>query len=164
MSNVWRNYKSFSNAWLRSALKLKLRDTYAQNWQSDVNKSTQCINYRIFKNLVGLECYLIKLPSPHRIALTKFRCANHRLPIVMGRYKGIERQNRTCNLCNLNKLGDEFHYLFECQKLEKLRQKYIKPYFRIRPNTLKMNQLFNEGSMTQLTNLAKFTVEILKLH
>ena len=100
----------------------------------------------------------------HRIALTKFRCGNHRLPVVTGRFNGIERQNRICTLCNLNKIGDEFHYLFECPKLESNRKKYIKAYYRIRPNTFKMCQLFNSESSKELLNLAKFAKEIMKLH
>ena len=32
---------------------------------------------------------------------------------------------RICKLCNLNKIGDEFHYLFECPKMESNRKKHI---------------------------------------
>ena len=43
-----------------------------------------------------------------------FRCLNHRLPIERGRFWGIERDDRICDICNKNQLGDEYHYLFNC--------------------------------------------------
>ena len=116
MSHVWQDYAKLNSSWFKPAIKLRLSDSYLQVWQSKINDSTQCINYRIFKTDVCLDQYLIKLPLSCRIALTKFRCGNHRLPVVTGRFNGIERQNRICTLCNLNKIGDEFHYLFECPK------------------------------------------------
>ena len=164
MSNVWQDYAKLNSSWFKSAVKLRISDSYLQNWQSKINDSTQCINYRIFKTDICLDKYLIKLPLSCRIALTKFRCGNHRLPVVTGRFNGIERQNRICTLCNLNKIGDEFHYLFECPKIESNRKKYIKAYYRIRPNTFKMCQLFNSESSKELLNLAKFAKEIMKLH
>ena len=36
------------------------------------------------------------------------------MPIVIGRHKNIPRNERFCNLCNKNQIGDEFHYLFQC--------------------------------------------------
>ena len=164
MSHVWQDYAKLNSSWFKPAIKLRLSDSYLQVWQSKINDSTQCINYRIFKTDVCLDQYLIKLPLSCRIALTKFRCGNHRLPVVTGRFNGIERQNRICTLCNLNKIGDEFHYLFECPKIESNRKKYIKAYYRIRPNTFKMCQLFNSESSKELLNLAKFAKEIMKLH
>ena len=34
-------------------------------------------------------------------------------PIEQGRYENIERQNRTCKLCNQD-IGDEEHYFMSC--------------------------------------------------
>ena len=125
MFHVWQDYAKLSSSWFKPAIKLRLSDSYLQIWQSKINDSTQCINYRIFNTTVCLDQYLIKLPLSCRIGLTKFRCATHRLPVVTGRFNGIERQNGICKLCNLNKIGDEFHYLFECPKMESNRKKYI---------------------------------------
>ena len=109
----------------------------------------------------------IYLNSPlhtlYRYTLTKFRCANHRLPVVKGRYSGIERKDRICKLCDLNRLGDEFHFLFECPKLNAERKIFLKPYYRIRPNTLKMSQLFNSENHKVLINLSKFCQKIMSL-
>lgn len=164
LSHVWQDFASLSRSWFKPAIKLRLSDAYLQSWQSKINDSTQCTNYRIFKTKMCLDDYLLKLPISYKIILTKFRCGNHRLPIVTGRFNGIDRQNRICQLCNLNKIGDEFHYLFECPNIETSRKKYLKKYYRSRPNTLKMYQLFNTNSPKELLNLSKFAQEIMNLH
>ena len=45
-----------------------------------------------------------------------------------------------CQLCNLECMGDEFHYLFICPAFKDDRSKFIPVYFRKKPNTLKMSQ------------------------
>ena len=159
---MWKDYGNLSITWLRPAIKLRLSDLYTQNWMNKVNTSTQCINYRIFKSSLSLDSYLLKLPYSFRTSLAKFRCLNNRLPVVSGRYNGTERQNRLCTFCNLGRIGDEFHYLFECPIVETSRKKFIKSYYRSRPNTLKMHQLFNTECNKELLNLAKFSIEIMK--
>ena len=93
--------------------------------------------------------------------MSKFRCLNHKMPIVSGRYKNIPRQERICNICEKDQIGDEFHYLFQCNALEVQRKKYLKRYYRNNPNTYKMNQLFNSEKKTVLSSLAKFCVCII---
>ena len=132
---------------------------------------TLCSNYRIFKNKVGFERYLTYLSPNDRIKLCKFRCGNHKCPIYVGRYLcwslsllvviSVGRYlpgnaQRLCHLCNTRDQGDEYHYVLVCPSLMDERSKYIKRYFRIRPNTLKMNQLFNVHNVKQLTDLSSF--------
>jgi hypothetical protein len=57
------------------------------------------------------ESYIVKLPFDLRKALCNFRCMNHRLPVEQGRFWGVDRDDRICDLCNSFELGDEFHYL-----------------------------------------------------
>ncbi len=57
------------------------------------------------------------------INVVKFRTSNHKLPIETGRWNGIERSERKCNLCNLKDIGDEFHYLLICPFLAESRKK-----------------------------------------
>ena len=51
----------------------------------------------------------------HRRALTKLRISSHKLEIESGRWNNIQRENRVCKNCLLNKVEDEFHLIFECQ-------------------------------------------------
>lgn len=36
---------------------------------------------------------------------------------VIGRYEGLNTNQRICNLCNDNHLGDEYHIFFECKNV-----------------------------------------------
>ena len=46
---------------------------------------------------------------------------------------GIPVSDRKCNFCDKD-LGNEFHYLLNCQYFKDKRKKHIKSYFYIRPN------------------------------
>ena len=75
-------------------------------------------------------------------AMCKFKCANNRMPIVRGRHNGIPVDDRICELCDLrdhyNKVGYEFHYLFNCPFFREDRVKYIERFFYTNPNMYKM--------------------------
>jgi hypothetical protein len=76
------------------------------------------INFEPAKHL------LADLPSNHRIALTRLRTESHRLDVVLGAWRHINRENRVCSLCK-NGVGDEFHFLFSCTALSDLRELYL---------------------------------------
>lgn len=157
LSYLWNCDLSFvSKSWLKNNVRLKLSDIFSQTWNEEVMKNSHCTNYRIFKNSLQIEKYITTLDKKDRISFCKFRCGNHKLPIVTGRYQGIAKEDRLCSLCNSHQLGDEFHYLFECSSLYDKRQMYIKPYYRQRPNALKMHALLNTQDDSELVNLAKF--------
>ena len=68
---------------------------------------SKSLNFRIFKQNLGFENYLTAVRTDLRISFSKFRCINHKLPIEKGRFIGIARDNRICNLCNSAELGDK---------------------------------------------------------
>ena len=160
-TNMWNNV--INPKWLKCALHLKLEDISKQEWISEVNSNSKCINYRIFKNELGFEKYLTLLNGKKRIMLSKFRCGNHKLPVTTGRYVGIPRNERKCNLCNCNVIGDEYHYLLECkdQDICKERKHCIKPSASKNHNTEKMKQLLNSLNKNKLGALAAFASTIM---
>lgn len=93
--------------------------------------------------------------------LCKFRCCNHKLPIEEGRFFGIDRADRICNLCNMNVLGDEFHYLVQCRFFDEERKKYIQPYFFTHTNVLKLAELMNTKDYNLLVKLSIFCKKII---
>ena len=100
MSNLWYEYEKIDKNWFKMNIKLKLSDILRQKWWETIQERPICINYRIFKTDLKLESYILKIPDPYRTALTKFRCGNHRLPVVTGRFNGINRSDRYCTTCN----------------------------------------------------------------
>jgi hypothetical protein len=83
-----------------------------------IENSSKGDNYKLFKHDLKFEDYLDVLDDEEQFLLAKFRTSNHRLPIEVGRWRNMKRENRICNLCNGRNLGDEFHYLFECPSLK----------------------------------------------
>ena len=148
--------------WLKRAIDLRLKDINRQDWLSDVNENGQCLNYRIFKDSLDFEPYLVKCNNEDSRNVCKFRCGSNRLPIISGRYEGIPRSSRLCTLCSVGLIGDEFHYMFQCEYFTEERKVFIPKKYINRPNTLKMNELFNTKNMKVLFKLAKFVKVILQ--
>ena len=156
LNNVWLSQTVPCISWLKTAIKLRLSDQYKQHWANQVSISKKGTTYRIFKINFNLENYLLNLFPHYRNTMTKFRTSNHKLPIETGRWTDIARSDRKCMLCDLNEIGDEFHYLFKCNYLKKERNHLINSYYYVRPNVMKFEQLFNLDTETKQINLCKF--------
>ena len=68
----------------------------------------------------------------------------------------------SCTLCNMDEIGDDFHYIFNCKAFSASRKKYIPPYFSERPNIIKFQALFESNDPEILYNLANFTQVVMK--
>ena len=67
---------------------------------SEMHNSSKATYYKLFKNDIDFEEYLDKLNDGDRLIFCKFRTTNHRLIIETGRWSGVNREDRICNLCN----------------------------------------------------------------
>ena len=100
------------------------------------------------------------------ITLSKFRCRNSKIPVVILGYKGkdnstkIPYENRICPSCNLNAIGDEFHYILQCPIFQVQRQKYLDNKYLIDPDQNKLSDLFQTKNFNSLRKLAKLIIEI----
>ena len=121
-------------------IKQNLKDQFFQKWSSQVDQSSKCLNYRIFKFSLKLEQYLTILPYSQRVWMTRFRCRNYKLPIEAGCRHGVLRENRICTHCNI-KVGDEFHYLFKCSHFNDTRKRLLNCFYSRAPNSLKFGLL-----------------------
>ena len=115
MNHLW-NTDDINPYWFKRTVKYKLLIASKQEWVDEIHNSNVCLNYRIFKKL-ETEKYLDVQDDKDRIALTKFRCGNNRLPITTGRFTNLPRNQRICTLCNSHEIGDEYHYIFQCKFL-----------------------------------------------
>ena len=95
----------------------KLNDQFIQKCFSQMNNSSRGLFYSEYKRGFGIEKYLVKLNSYDRAMIAKFRCSNIKFSIETGRWNGVPKHERICNLCE-NGIEDEFHYLFICEKQE----------------------------------------------
>ena len=119
MSNIYNNVSNVSGTWLKHAFKLRTSDIYKQNLTEEIFTNVACINYRIMTVDVKLQSYLCILPKQWSTFICMFKCANHKLPVVTGRYGNIALEHRLCTLCDKNDIGDEIHYLFYCNFFHK---------------------------------------------
>ena len=106
---------------------------YEVEWKSYLDKSTRLEFYRNMKNKYNFENYLdIITNRRHKAAYAKLRISAHKLHIEVGRYKKYDsklrkyvntlREERTCSKCK-DKVEDEYHFLFDCEKNKTLRDK-----------------------------------------
>ena len=51
-------------------------------------------------------CYILKY---------KFELGNSKLPIERGRYNNVPREQRYCELCNFNIIGDDFIRMYSIE-------------------------------------------------
>ena len=90
-----------------------------------------CTNYRIFKNKLEMEYYLVQLENKDRINLARFRCRSNQLPIINNRFKDGTYSDLFCHLCSENAIGDEYHYLFSCVFFKEERKRLVGAPYKI---------------------------------
>jgi hypothetical protein len=138
---------------LKCVIKRRLEDQFLQNWNSLVHISPKAINYKTFKTEFKYEEYLNILEIKDAILFCRFRTTKNKFPIETGRWQNIPRENRKCKLCNRSQIGDEYHYIFECNHFNQKREQSLSNYFRYRHNIIKFSEL---GKNTILKKICHF--------
>ena len=161
LQDVGLNYIWLSNVvtninWLCREVQNRLQMQYIQEWNSVVHNSPKCINYQTFKTEFKMEFYISELQPKFYIPIARFRTTNHKLPIERGRWENIERSQRICTLCNRDEMGDEFHYLFECDFFKKTRTIYLPKFYQRHANILKFQKLMSVRNLKLLQQLSRF--------
>ena len=155
----------FEYVWLQQSdidipfhyIRQRIVDTYQQSWYSEINNSSRLVSYCVFKHNFKLEKYLtLNIDQKYKLAFTRFRTSSHSLFIENGRYENKPREQRICQLCNMNKIENEFHFLLVCPKYRELRQKYFKPYFCHWPTWKKIETILSMKTVNAINCLAKF--------
>ena len=161
----WHYIEDFIADYHVKVISKDIRNTYIESWNNMVYISPSCQSlYKYIKLNFESEYYLDNLPESLRVMISKFRTSNHKLPIQRGRYVNITREERKCNLCDDQIVGDEFHFIVECKNLQMvdLRNQYISSYYSNTPSLNKLAELF-ENKGKKLFKLAKFLKEAIKL-
>ena len=122
-SFIWLSQMLPENISIVHAVEKSLQDQYVQEWDTINNTSYKCVLYRTLQRNFIFENYLITLsPYNRKLLLCKFRIVNQKLPIEVGRYSDRPRFTRNCDKCNMEELGDAFHFLLQCPTLSDLRK------------------------------------------
>ena len=153
------------------SIKKELRKQLKIIWNDQIQQFNKLQVFKLMKPDIEFESYLTQVKNvKHRQAATRFRISAHKLAVETGRYTNIERNLRLCSICNLQEIGDEYHYFSNCEneKLKKLRKQFLKELIDINCNfsSLGSNELFlycvsmNDENIINPT--AKYIYEILK--
>ena len=154
--DLWQNQFQINHNQIHKIIKQTLIDQFQQQWHAQLQSSNKNKKYSNFKEKHEFEYYLKSLNKDEYLPLLKFRTANHHLPIEIGRYDGTTLNDRTCNLCNLEKIGSEKHYVLECPYFQNARQLYL-------ANTDKdFKLLMSTHSEIKLKSLSKLVSVIMK--
>ena len=126
---IWETQRFTSKNSLCNLVRKNIKTKIKTEWRLQLDTSSKCLYYKNFKSRITLEPFFQHLPEQLAIALVKFRCSNHKLPIEQGRRQGIPRDERLCRECDMNVIGDEFHLLMECPAHRENRSKFIPKKF-----------------------------------
>ena len=126
----------------------------SENWQIEIQNMAKLRTYRIFKQTFGQEAYLCSNTSKiERSHLAQFRFGILPLKIEIGRFIGQALPERICNLCQLNEIENEIHFLIKCPKYETLCQVlYQKIISTIRNHEIDINSLDDNENIKYLLN------------
>ena len=152
LSYIWDNQEVVDIQQCKKIIHQQIEDQALQNWYTDITRSSMCSTYRILKKQFIFEKYLLLTNYRERTSLTRFRCANSKLPVYNQIYT---YETDKCTLCDMNVLGDEYHYVLQCPYFRQSRIKYLKPYYVRMPKQITTNK-------TILTRLSKFVKIILQ--
>ena len=114
---------------------------------------------KLYKYDFVLEHYLhIVDIRKYLIALSRFRCSNHKLEIESGRHSGIPRNERLCKYCLENRsvanVEDEYHFICICPQYINLRNKYFGVTFLANLNNF--IKIMSSKTKKEVINLACF--------
>ena len=71
---------------------------------------------------------------------------------------------RTCSLCNIHDVQDEYHIALICEYFKDVRGKYVKQYYYNRPSMMKFIELMNTHSSKERFRLMLFLKIVFKLY
>ena len=95
-----------------------MKDLFINCWKDNIQQNGNQGKLRTLKKIetkFDTEKYIFAMNNlKHRHAVTKLRISAHRLPVEVGRYNNTPYEQRICNHYSLNKVGNEQHYVMEC--------------------------------------------------
>ena len=147
-----------SDTWLMNVkYENRVKDIHQQLILSCIHNSSKGALYQHLVDNFTLQFYLRKsLDTRCQIYIAKFRLSSHNLNIESGRFHNVTRRNRICNLCQLQDIEDEFHFILKCPIYNEYRQKFVKRYYRTRPSVFKLTQLLSTNNGKELNKLGKY--------
>ena len=129
LSYLWLNQSMMDTNHAKQLIHMIIKEVALHNWYTDISTSLMCTMYRLFKKQLNFEDYLLSCNNREQISLTKYRCANSKVPVYNQIYM---YETELCTLCDLNVNSNEYHYIRICPYYRQSRELYLKHYFYTR--------------------------------
>ena len=158
-SDIWE-VKNTDTLWLKSIFSQRSHAIFQQKWQAKVNQNSQCTFYKTLKNTLKMDDYLRLLEPCHRYSISKFQTRTNNLPTTKARFN--EPADVTCPLCSANEIGNEPHYLFNCDFFRNDRKKLLPETFVVYANCNDISEMFEElMDKSDLVRVASFMRKVM---
>ena len=158
--NVWQYQTVGDDIKFLKIFKQRLLDCYAQEWSEEVQSNRKLSYYYLYKSEIFKETYLSCIENKQfRRSMSRFRCANHRLAVEVGRHLNIDLNQRLCKYCikiGKESIEDEFHVLLVCEGYSDLRIALLPHYYNRFPSLYKFTALMSSTNVKLLENLGKY--------
>lgn len=117
------------------AIKELLRSRASRSWHDlsvipqlcPSGRAQACSYHRWFRRPARVSrsaLLFLRVPVTRLRVFFRFRMGVHGLPIDSGRRRGVPRHLRLCDMCHMEVVGDEHHFIFVCPALDPVRQRY----------------------------------------
>ena len=104
----------------------------AHQWKISVASKPKLQTYGLFKINFKTELYVsLLIPKCKRSIFCQFRNGILPLAIETGRYRNVPADERLCEICNLNLVEDEIHFLCFCPRYQELRTELYQNVFSL---------------------------------
>ena len=137
-----------------------LKDQYVSNCNTSMSSSPDGKLYKLIKENIICSKYMnvIKVQK-HKFAYIKFLTKNCNIPVVSGKWYHRkvynERMRTTCDF-----LGDEYHFVIECQINTYIKNTYLSPYYWRKPAMSKFIELMTCDRCSIISKLAVFVLKV----
>lgn len=144
-------------------VKFKCRELFESNIMKQIIADSRCNNYRLFKNSVGFEEYLVILDKSQAQIMAKWRFSDNLLPNNKIKFTACNKDDILCKMCDRGEVGDEAHFLLRCDAFSQERIKYLRGKY---PSTSSdsIKEMMTTKSKWELTQLSNFVKEIMEKH
>ena len=109
-----------------TAIEDTIKDKMLTDWRKEASKKPKLRTYVTLKDNIEVEPY-VKYGNNRqtRSLMAQIRCGILPIRIEIGRFCNLPVENRLCEICNQNKVEDEFHFLMECPFYHHERQQML---------------------------------------
>ena len=99
----------------------KIVEIMGNDWKEQVNNKPKLRTYKLFKKEFKPSNSVFINNRVKRSLISKFRMGILPIAIETGRWRGMELQNRVCEICGNGDIEDEMHFLLKCAVYDDLR-------------------------------------------